>query len=100
MSEYVSIVASRIPSLYQKKKYYLAVLVIGILKKFKILMKFLVFFFFIFCVYFIRPKILTNENCLIVLVESYTVKLFFFLRDIYHNHILFHSLYNKFLIEF
>lgn len=77
MSEYASIAASRIPSLYQKK-YYLAVLVIGILKKFKILMRFLVFFFFIFCVNFIRPKILTNENCLIVLVESYTVKLFFF----------------------
>lgn len=76
MSEYASIVASRIPSLYQKK-YYLAVLVIGILKKFKILMSFLVFFF-IFCVNFIRPKILTNENCLIVLVESHTVKLVFF----------------------
>lgn len=46
MSEYVSIVASRIPSLYQKKKYYLAVLVIGILKKFKILINELFSVFF------------------------------------------------------
>lgn len=82
MFEYVFIVVLRILSLY-KKKYYFVVFVIGILKKFKIFMRFLVFFFFIFCVNFIWLKILINENCLIVFVELYMVKLFFFFWDIY-----------------
>lgn len=57
MSEYASIAASRIPSLYQKK-YYLAVLVIKILKKFKILMRFLVFsFFHILCQFYTTKDI-------------------------------------------
>lgn len=43
---------------YTKKKYYLAVLVIGILKKFKILMRFLVFsFFHILCQFYTTKDI-------------------------------------------